>query len=302
MKAVFQLVAVWDAALWADSALFSAALSAVFGNTSLSKVKNNLKELLNIFGSPDKKKPKLFFGASSAEQWTQKAKIKGLSQLASFIKDQGFDQKIILVPIGPLTNIALLFYYYPGVKKYIEELIIMGGKMNGWEFNFACDPKSVNFVLQQQIKTTICGLEVCQAQKFKDEHYITLNSELQEAIKKSDLSKGKKMAFLIKKIRGWLILNRISSFPPQKGGFFPFDPTAIAYIINPDLFKGINVPAHIPFPKKRIFSNFRFNPLLKTRINQENWGKNQDRNSWVNWLLHIKSEEFMELMLDTLAF
>src|SRR5699024_7045422 len=36
-------------------------------------------------------------------------------------------EKITIVPIGPLTNIALLLRLYPEVKENIEELILMGG-------------------------------------------------------------------------------------------------------------------------------------------------------------------------------
>ncbi|XP_052865549.1 pyrimidine-specific ribonucleoside hydrolase RihA-like [Anopheles cruzii] len=62
--------------------------------------------------------------------------------------------KITLLAVGPLTNVALLFRMYPEVRSKIEALYILGGNRHGVgntalaaEFNFYNDPEAANIVL-----------------------------------------------------------------------------------------------------------------------------------------------------------
>lgn len=63
------------------------------------------------------------------------------------------DEPITLVPIGPLTNIALLFKTYPEVKSNIKAIVLMGGSAGrgnvtpAAEFNIYCDTALTHAVL-----------------------------------------------------------------------------------------------------------------------------------------------------------
>ena len=56
------------------------------------------------------------------------------------------EEPITLVPIGPLTNIGLLFSLFPETKKNIKQIVLMGGAAVGGnatpvaEFNIFVDP------------------------------------------------------------------------------------------------------------------------------------------------------------------
>ncbi|MCM3709083.1 nucleoside hydrolase [Sporosarcina luteola] len=75
------------------------------------------------------------------------------------------NEPITLVPIGPLTNIALLFKMYPEVKNNIKEIVLMGGAVKGGnrtpvaEFNMFVDPHAAKIVFDEQIKIVMCGLD-----------------------------------------------------------------------------------------------------------------------------------------------
>ena len=52
------------------------------------------------------------------------------------------EEKVTLVPIGPLTNLALLFVQYPEVKEKIEEIVLMGGAfLRGNRVQHLCGPR-----------------------------------------------------------------------------------------------------------------------------------------------------------------
>lgn len=67
------------------------------------------------------------------------------------------DQPITLMPIGPLTNIALLLREYPDVKENIKEIVSMGGSTGRGnrgiysEFNYHVDPEAAKIVYKSGI-------------------------------------------------------------------------------------------------------------------------------------------------------
>ncbi|MEB5760125.1 nucleoside hydrolase [Mammaliicoccus sciuri] len=73
---------------------------------------------------------------------------------------------ITLVPIGPLTNIGLLFSLFPETKKNIKQIVLMGGAVVGGnatpvaEFNIFVDPHAAKIVFDQDVPIVMCGLDV----------------------------------------------------------------------------------------------------------------------------------------------
>lgn len=78
------------------------------------------------------------------------------------------DEPITLVPIGPLTNIALLFKTYPEVKSNIKAIVLMGGSAGrgnvtpAAEFNIYCDPEAADIVFKAGLPITMVGLDVAR--------------------------------------------------------------------------------------------------------------------------------------------
>lgn len=75
------------------------------------------------------------------------------------------DEPVTIMPIGPLTNIALLLRMYPEVKKNIKEIVMMGGSITRGnkgpmaEFNMYIDPEAAKIVLNSGLKITMATLD-----------------------------------------------------------------------------------------------------------------------------------------------
>ena len=76
------------------------------------------------------------------------------------------EEKIILVPTGPLTNVAMLLLCYPHLKEKIEKIVLMGGgaytgNSNAVaEFNILADPEAANIVFASGVQIVMCSLDV----------------------------------------------------------------------------------------------------------------------------------------------
>lgn len=74
--------------------------------------------------------------------------------------------EITLVPVGPLTNIALAVEKDPSIVPLVKEVIIMGGAITGGnvngaaEANIANDPEAAQIVFQAGWPLTMVGLDV----------------------------------------------------------------------------------------------------------------------------------------------
>lgn len=78
------------------------------------------------------------------------------------------DEKMTLVSIGPLTNVAVLLLMYPQVKNKIERIVFMGGSLCGGnvtsaaEFNIWADPHAAKIVFESGLDLVMIGLDVTQ--------------------------------------------------------------------------------------------------------------------------------------------
>lgn len=75
-------------------------------------------------------------------------------------------EPVVIVPIGPLTNIALLLRLHPELQPKIAHLSIMGGSIGegntsvSAEFNIYADPEAADIVFRSGIAITMHGLDV----------------------------------------------------------------------------------------------------------------------------------------------
>ena len=86
-------------------------------------------------------------------------------------------ETLTIAPIGPLTNIALLFHLAPEVIPLCR-VVLMGGdwNMTRAEWNIMCDPEAAAMVFRSGVDLTMVGLDVtlkCQlnaghVQQFRD--------------------------------------------------------------------------------------------------------------------------------------
>jgi inosine-uridine nucleoside N-ribohydrolase len=76
------------------------------------------------------------------------------------------ERPVTVVPVGPLTNVALLLAGYPEVARKIERIVLMGGAIAegnmtaSAEFNIWTDPEAAFRVFESGLDVTMVGLDV----------------------------------------------------------------------------------------------------------------------------------------------
>ncbi|MBR2544710.1 MAG: nucleoside hydrolase [Erysipelotrichaceae bacterium] len=76
------------------------------------------------------------------------------------------DEKITVVAIGPLTNIAMAIRLQPAIIEKIDQLVIMGGSITDGnvtpaaEFNIYADREAARIVFNSGLDIVMCGLDV----------------------------------------------------------------------------------------------------------------------------------------------
>jgi len=76
------------------------------------------------------------------------------------------ERPVTLVPVGPLTNIAILLARDPSVTERIERVVVMGGAIAegnvtpAAEFNIWADPEAAQRVFSSGLDVTMIGLDV----------------------------------------------------------------------------------------------------------------------------------------------
>lgn len=137
--------------------------------------------------------------------------------------------EISLLAIGPLTNVATAIELDPAFTSQLRELVIMGGALDFGlisffgEFNFKCDAVSAARVLAAPVAKTLITTDVIS-------HAVFRQAQLEQLRRR-----GSPMTrYLVPELAAWLRINRLLF--PRSGGFYPWDPVAVAYVTNPELF------------------------------------------------------------------
>jgi len=84
--------------------------------------------------------------------------------------------QLTLVPVGPLTNIALAVLKDPGIVPLVKEVVIMGGSITegnvtaAAEANVYNDPEAAQVVFDAGWKVTMVGLDVTHKTSFRRAH------------------------------------------------------------------------------------------------------------------------------------
>ena len=95
-----------------------------------------------------------------------------------FLADRLFasSQRVTLVPVGPLTNVALLLARHPETAERIERIVLMGGSIAegnvtpAAEFNIWADPEAAARVFGSGLDVTMIGLDVTHRALMTREH------------------------------------------------------------------------------------------------------------------------------------
>ncbi|MCD4671606.1 MAG: nucleoside hydrolase [Anaerolineaceae bacterium] len=144
--------------------------------------------------------------------------------------------EITLVPVGPLTNIALALRLEPKIAELVDEVILMGGAayVPGnitplAEANIYHDPHAAQMVFSADWKVTMVGLDVT--------HQIVMDNARFDKI----LAADNPAANLLRKIVP-CYRNFFDQVYGIGGAVYTHDPSAVAYAIDPGLFEVRQAP------------------------------------------------------------
>ncbi|MFP4457281.1 MAG: nucleoside hydrolase [Clostridia bacterium] len=271
-------------------------ITTIGGNQTLSKVTKNALRILEFLGKnipvasgvdrplvrPLRVAPEAH-GESGMDgpilpEPTKEALPNAIEEMVKVIKNS--KEKITLVPIGPLTNIALLIKTHPEVIENIEMISFMGGGINvgnvtsAAEFNIYVDPEAADIVFNSGIPLVMSGLDVTNKAYILEEEYRKISS------------RGKVSNLVSELLDFYSIYGKMHGYI----GNAMHDPCAIAYLIKPELFSSKDYYIKVILDSVEC----RGMTLADKRPKPE-------EESNIKVLLEVDREQFRDLLFDSLA-
>jgi inosine-uridine nucleoside N-ribohydrolase len=223
------------------------AVTTVAGNVTIEKTTRNALRVLSLVGRDE---VPVGAGASgplerplhTAEDIHGQSGLDGSGEIpdADFGPDErdavvlisdtikASSEPVTLVPVGPLTNIALLLREHPDLKGRIAGISLMGGSMGlgnttpAAEFNVYVDPEAAREVFESGLPITMSGLDVT--------HQAGAGPEERERLRATGRVGG-------------VVADFLDFFAATYERTFGFDspplhdPVAVAAVMEPDLLK-----------------------------------------------------------------
>ena len=178
-----------DAIAWvlatASPLLDIKAVTSVCGNQTIQKTTYNAGRILTLVGlnvplAMGRVKPLVadaiiapmvhgnsgLDGPALPEPANKPVEIDACTMMAQVLEESS--EPVVLIPTGPLTNVATLILLYPQLKPKIRHIYLMGGGIDfgNWtpaaEFNILVDPEAAEVVFTSGIPITMAGLDVTE--------------------------------------------------------------------------------------------------------------------------------------------
>lgn len=222
------------------------AVTTVAGNQTIEKVTNNAVRVLTkakafhipvAKGAQEPMVKKLVVGGELVhgdsglegpklpENGFEISQLSALSLIEKVLKES--NEKVTIVAIGPLTNVAELLITRPDLKEKIEEISIMGGGTVGnWtpaaEYNIFADPEAAKVVFNCGIPVIMSGLDVTQ------KAYVTRGENERLRAQGNEIS-----------VFAAELIDYFSRYHYEVEGFpgcTLHDPCAVAALVHPEIF------------------------------------------------------------------
>lgn len=185
--------------------------------------------------------------------------------------------EITLVPLGPLTNIALAYSLEPRIAKNVREVVLMGGAANGQgnaspvaEANIRNDPEAARIVFHAPWKVVMVGLDVTRKTIMTPDYIDSLQQ-----------SRNRLTDFV-----GKIVPHYMNFYVENVGinGFHVHDSSALAYVIDPTLFE-----TKYAYVDVECASPYHFGHTVP------DWRGQREEDPNVHVCVDVDSERFLEL-------
>jgi pyrimidine-specific ribonucleoside hydrolase len=192
------------------------------------------------------------------------------------------EEKITLIPTGPLTNIAMLLLAYPEVKDKIEQISLMGGAAYGgnWtpaaEFNILVDPEAAKIVYDSGLPIIMAGLDVT--------HKAIISKPEVEIIR--DLNT--KVGIFVAELLDFFV--KFHDEVWKLDGCPLHDPCAVAYLIAPEIFEYEQYAVDIETQGE-----------FTTGMTVVDFNRQTGRDENVKVLMGVDRQKFVDLLVDLVS-
>jgi purine nucleosidase len=193
------------------------------------------------------------------------------------------EASVTLVPMGPLTNIAVAFEREPEILPKVEQIVLMGGAMReggnrtpSAEFNILVDPDAADIVFKCGRPITQMGLDVT--------HQVLSTIDRVERIKELDNPVATATAGMLS------FFDRFDTKKYTSRGAPLHDPCTIAWLLRPDLFEGKDCNVSVETQSELTLGHTAVDFWQVT-----------DRPINVHWVYGVDADGFYDLLIERLA-
>jgi len=277
-------------------------ITVVAGNVPLAQTHLNARKIIELAGRPD---IPVFAGCDrplsrdlvTAEHVHGKTGLDGIElpeptvqlqpehavdYIIRTLRDEDAGS-VILVPIGPLTNIAMAFRRAPDIIDRVKQIVLMGGAYfevgnitPAAEFNIYVDPEAAADVFSSGVPLVVLPLDVTHS-ALTSKDWVAEMAALPSRCGPA--------------VAGWT--DFFERFDKEKYGSLGaplHDPCTIAWILQPDLFKGRHINVEIE-------TEGRFTAGMTVA----DWWKVTDREPNALFLREVDRDGLFALLSDRIA-
>ena len=190
---------------------------------------------------------------------------------------------VTLCTLGPLTNIALAFQKAPDIVGRVRELVMMGGGFfeggnitPAAEFNIYVDPEAADVVFRSGVPIVMMPLDVT--------HQLLTRKDRVARIAAIGSAPAKAMVEMLEFFERFDIEKYGSDGGPLH------DPTVVAYLLKPELFKGRDCNVEIEITSE-----------LTVGMTVVDWWHVTDRKRNAKVMRHVDADGFFALLTERFA-
>jgi inosine-uridine nucleoside N-ribohydrolase len=248
----------------ADPALELVAITTVAGNQSLDKTTLNARRMCSVAGIRgvpiaagcdrplvrDRIASPQIHGESGLDGpafGTPTIPLDPRHAVDVILEASGAHDGLVLVPTGPLTNVATALARDPGLARRLRRIVLMGGAIGlgnvtpAAEFNIAADPEAARAVFESGVPITMVPLE--------STHQALATPRVIERIAELDFP----LAHLCVELLGFFAETYLRVFGFESPAIH--DPCALAWLIDPSIVP--TQPMHVDIETRAEFSGGR---------------------------------------------